>query len=147
MGCTMQRALGLGRVATRVARAPMRIQPSRLMSAEAEQYQSLKGRAPFFGSALEQPKDSYKNTIHEQDELWWDDGRAQREPIFDGDSIPLREAVSMFAGGFGLFASVAAIHFYLDPAENRPTVAREMPEAHIWERYGQGEAEAEEEEE
>lgn len=51
----------------------------------------------------------------------------------------------MFLAGFAFFGSVAGIHKYvLDPAENRPTVPREMPEAHIWEAYGKGPAEEEE---
>lgn len=79
----------------------------------------------------------YENTIHEQDELWWDDGTAIREPIFDSDYIPLSEAIPMFMAGFGVFATVACIHkFILDPEQNRPTVPREMADAHIWEAYG-----------
>merc|ERR1712100_506664 len=118
-----------------------------LMSTEAEQYQALGGPKGFFGTAMEQPKGSYENEIHEQDELWWDDGTARREPIFDSDYLPLGEAVPMFLGGFGLFAAVAATHaFILDPAENRPTVPRVMPEQNIWEKpHSSAEAEDEDE--
>jgi len=120
------------------------------MSSEAKAYQELTTEQGFFGTALEQPKGSYNNTIHEQEELWWDDGTAEREPIFDSDYIPLSEAVPMFFAGFGVFAAVAGIHYgILDPAANRPTVPREMPDAHIWENYGKGPlgAECEDEEE
>merc|ERR1711959_576716 len=133
----------LGRVARvaagRVsARAPARVAQRRLMSAEADQYQALTKKDAFLGTAHEQPAGSYENTIHEQDELWWDDGTAQREPIFDSDSIPLSEAVPMFLAGFGLFAAVAGIHYIKDPENSRPTVPRDMPDAHIWESYGKG---------
>merc|ERR1711959_226915 len=143
----------LGRVARvaagRVsARAPARVAQRRLMSAEADQYQALTKKDAFLGTAHEQPAGSYENTIHEQDELWWDDGTAQREPIFDSDHIPMSEAVPMFFAGMGLFAAVAGVHkFILDPEANRPTVPREMPEAHIWEKPYQGEAEEDEDEE
>jgi len=36
----------------------------------------------------------FAQKFHEQDELWWDDGTAVREPIFDHDYIPLSEAVT-----------------------------------------------------
>merc|ERR1711907_714613 len=68
----------------------------RSMSAEADKYQELTGKSGFFGTAHEQPAGSYDNTIHEQEELWWDDGTAIREPILDSDYIPLNEAVPMF---------------------------------------------------
>merc|ERR1712216_140207 len=124
-------------------------QSVRLMSAEADAYQSLRSKEAFFGSAHEQPTGykPYKNPIHEQDELWWDDGTARREPIFDSDFIPMSEAVPMFFAGMGLFAAVAGIHYVLDPAESRPTVPRQMPEAHIWQKPYQGEAEDEDEDE
>merc|ERR1712205_14490 len=113
----------------------------RNLSTEAESYQQLTGKNGFFGTACEQPLASYENTIHEQDELWWDDGTAVREPIFDSDHIPLSEAIPMFMAGFGLFAAVGLIHYgVLDPAANRPTVPRAMPEAHIWEAYGKSPA-------
>merc|ERR1712100_979494 len=117
------------------------------MSSEADAYSALRNKDAFFGSPHEQPigYKPYKNPIHEQDELWWDDGTAQREPIFDSDLLPMSEAVPMFFAGFGVFAGVAAIHYgILDPAENRPTVPRAMPEAHIWESYGKPPAEEEE---
>jgi len=123
--------------------APVRIQTqTRSLTTEAEAYQSLVGKQRFFGSALEQ-NGPYENTIHEQDELWWDDGTAVREPIFDSDHIPMSEAMPMMALGFGLFAAVAGIHhMILDPATNRPTVPREMPEDHIWATPYKGEAAA-----
>merc|ERR1712205_251521 len=113
----------------------------RNLSTEAESYQQLTGKNGFFGTACEQPLASYENTIHEQDELWWDDGTAIREPIFDSDYIPLSEAIPMFFAGFALFGAVAGVHKLLDPASSRPTVPREMPEAHVWESYGKGPAE------
>merc|ERR1711959_253017 len=127
---------------TLVARAPQK-NSVRLMSEEANAYTALRNKEAFFGTAHEQPAGSYDNTIHEQDELWWDDGTARREPIFDSDFIPLSEAIPMFLGGFALFAAVAATHKYiLDPAASRPTVPRDMPEAHIWESYGSAPAAA-----
>merc|ERR1711998_488413 len=122
------------RLSARVARVS-RVQSRRLMSAEADQYQALTSKEAFFGSAHEQPKGSYTNKIHEQDELWWDDGTAVREPIFDSDFIPMGEAVPMFLAGFGLFAGVAATQYYvMDPSGTRPTVPRVMPDADIWEK-------------
>ena len=48
------------------------------------------------------------------------------------DSFPPQ--MPMMAAGFGLFAAVGMIHYaILDPANNRPTVPREMADAHIWE--------------
>lgn len=96
---------------------------SRGVRTEAEEYQQLAGRDGFFGTALEQRAGTYQNEVltqdcscdmlarsfcsptltrpppvaqkfHEQDELWWDDGTAIREPIFDSDYIPLSEAVT-----------------------------------------------------
>merc|ERR1711998_604752 len=133
---------GAARASIRVGAKSCRMQPlCRTLTTEAEAYQSLVAKQGFFGSALEQPPNTYDNSIHEQDELWWDDGTAVREPIFDSDYIPLSEAVPMFFGGFALFAAVAGIHYgLLDPAANRPTVPREMPEAHIWESYGKAAA-------
>merc|ERR1712072_610359 len=124
MGSSAASEIMLGRVARVAAgRAPARVAQRRLMSAEADQYQALTKKDAFLGTAHEQPAGSYESTIHEQDELWWDDGTAQREPIFDSDHIPMSEAVPMFLGGFALFAGVAAINYgILDPAESRPTV-------------------------
>jgi len=50
--------------------------------------------AAITGSALEKSPGYQNDTIHEQAELWWDDGRAMVEPVFDSDHIPLAEAVS-----------------------------------------------------
>merc|ERR1712159_391348 len=97
---------------TLVARAPQK-NSVRLMSEEANAYTALRNKEAFFGTAHEQQAGTYENTIHEQDELWWDDGTAQREPIFDGDYIPLTEAIPMFLGGMGLFCAVAGIHAYV----------------------------------
>ena len=47
-----------------------------------------------FRSRAHEPRlDGFGWQIHEQDELWWDDGTAQREPIFDSDFVPMSEAV------------------------------------------------------
>merc|ERR1712072_587710 len=148
MGSSAASEIMLGRVARVAAgRAPARVAQRRLMSAEADQYQALTKKDAFLGTAHEQPA-GYENTIHEQDELWWDDGTAQREPIFDSDHIPMSEAVPMFLGGFALFAAVAGIQYgILQPEINRPTVPREMPEAHIWETPYKGAPEVEDEEE
>merc|ERR1711934_541011 len=102
----------------------------------SEAFHELNGGAQhssLMGSALE-TSPGYENTVHEQAELWWDDGRAVVEPVLDGDYIPLREATSMMAAGFGFFALIGAIQYWRDPATNRPTVPRVMPDAEIWER-------------
>eukprot|EP00656_Telonema_subtile_P024434 TRINITY_DN26671_c0_g1_i1.p1 TRINITY_DN26671_c0_g1~~TRINITY_DN26671_c0_g1_i1.p1 ORF type:complete len:139 (+),score=23.01 TRINITY_DN26671_c0_g1_i1:140-556(+) len=101
-----------------------------------EQFHALNGGAQhssITGSALEQSP-GYRNSIHEQAELWWDDGRAIIEPVLDSDHIPLREAVSMLAAGFAFFGLIGGIQYVRDPAGNRPTIPREMPESEIWER-------------
>merc|ERR1711861_36313 len=102
----------------------------------SEAFHELNGGAQhssLTGSALEQSP-GYENTIHEQAELWWDDGRAIVEPVLDSDHIPLQEATRMFAAGLGFFAFIAGIQAWRDPAANRPTVPRVMPDAEIWER-------------
>eukprot|EP00658_Telonema_sp_P-2_P027093 TRINITY_DN209_c0_g1_i1.p2 TRINITY_DN209_c0_g1~~TRINITY_DN209_c0_g1_i1.p2 ORF type:complete len:143 (+),score=28.30 TRINITY_DN209_c0_g1_i1:208-636(+) len=104
--------------------------------AESADFHALNGgpqHSSIMGSALE-TSPGYQNTVHEQAELWWDDGRAVVEPVLDSDHIPLREAVTMMAAGFGFFGLIGAIQYARDPAENRPTVPRVMPDSEIWER-------------
>merc|ERR1712153_58904 len=90
--------------------------------------------AAITGSALEKSPGYQNDTIHEQAELWWDDGRAMVEPIFDSDHIPLAEANKMFACGMAFFGAILTIQWLRDPAGNRPTIPRDMPNSDIWER-------------
>merc|ERR1712166_480218 len=105
-------------------------------TARAGEFHALNGgpqHSSIMGSAVETSA-GYQNTVHEQAELWWDDGTAIVEPVLDADHVPLREAVSMLAAGFGFFGLIGAIQYWRDPASTRPTVPREMPDSEIWER-------------
>lgn len=90
--------------------------------------------ASLTGSALEQSPGYKNDAVHEQAELWWDDGRAMIEPVFDADHIPLAEANKMFACGMAFFGAILTIQWLRDPAGNRPTIPRDMPNSDIWER-------------
>merc|ERR1711865_1162707 len=80
------------------SKCPQRQGPAEMAELPAN-FHALTGGAnhtAIIGSSLEKSI-GYNNPggLHEQAELWWDDGRAMVEPVFDADHIPLQEARRM----------------------------------------------------
>merc|ERR1711865_930794 len=118
------------------SKCPQRQGPAEMAELPAN-FHALTGganHAAITGSSLEKSNGYNNPAMHEQAELWWDDGRAMVEPVFDADHIPLQEARRMLGAGFAFFGLVLGIQYWRDPSGTRPTVPRDMPDSEIWER-------------